>query len=44
MGKSKTYVNVNTKIVNAKYAIKHHETYGDSSATNEKQVRSELAV
>ena len=31
-------------VVNLKYARKHHETYGVSNATNEKQIRSELAV
>ena len=33
-------------VVNLKYARKHHEAYGQSvsSATNEKQIRSELAV
>ena len=31
-------------VVNLKYARKHHETYAVSNATNEKQIRSELAV
>ena len=31
-------------VVGLKYARKHHETYGVSSATNEKKIRSELAV